>query len=52
MSETRPPIKVHHHNDHLISFYCGRQPIERYAKEWNWLDDALHETWHRRICHP
>jgi cyclase len=40
MSATRPPIKVHHHNDHLISFYCGRQPIERYAKEWNWLDDA------------
>ena len=40
MSETQPPIKVHHHNDYLISFYAGRDQTERHLKERNWVDDS------------
>jgi cyclase len=35
-----PPIKVHALNDYLIYFFDGRRPTERYAKDWNWFDDA------------
>jgi cyclase len=35
-----PPIKVHALNDYLIYFFDGRRPAERYAKDWNWFDDA------------
>jgi cyclase len=40
MSETQPPIKVHHHNDYLISFYAGRDQTERHLEERNWVDDS------------
>ena len=40
MTETLPPIKVHHQNDYLISFFAGRQPGKRYAEEQNWVDDS------------
>jgi cyclase len=40
MSATRSPIKVHHHNDYLISFYAGRDQAERHLEERNWLDDS------------
>lgn len=41
MSETKlPPIRVHHHNDYLISFFVGRQPAARIAEERNWVDDS------------
>ena len=40
MSETQPPIKVHHHNDYLISFYAGRDQTARHLKERNWVDDS------------
>ena len=33
-------ITVHPLNDYLIYFFAGRQPGERYARDWNWLDDA------------
>ncbi|HKB23402.1 MAG TPA: MBL fold metallo-hydrolase [Methyloceanibacter sp.] len=39
MSETQPPIKVHHHNDYRISFYAGRDQCARHLKERNWVDD-------------
>jgi hypothetical protein len=39
MSETQPPIKVHHHNDYRISFYAGRDQTARHLKERNWVDD-------------
>ena len=35
-----PPIQVKALNDYLIYFFDGRRPAERYAKNWNWLDDA------------
>ena len=35
-----PPIKVQALNDYLIYFFDGRRPAERYAKDWNWFDDA------------
>ena len=35
-----PPIKVQALNDYLIYFFDGRRPTERYAKDWNWFDDA------------
>jgi cyclase len=35
-----PPIKVQELNDYLIYFFDGRRPTERYAKDWNWFDDA------------
>ena len=35
-----PPIQVKALNDYLIYFFDGRHPTERYAKEWNWFDDA------------
>jgi cyclase len=35
-----PPIKVKALNDHLIYFFDGRRPTERYSKDWNWFDDA------------
>lgn len=34
------PIKVKALNDYLIYFFDGRRPAERYAKDWNWFDDA------------
>jgi glyoxylase-like metal-dependent hydrolase (beta-lactamase superfamily II) len=40
MSETPPPIKVHHHTPYLISFFAGRQPTGRFAEERNWVDDS------------
>ncbi len=40
MTETLPPIKVHHQNDYLISFFAGRQPGKRSAEEQNWVDDS------------
>ncbi len=40
MSETPPPIKVHHHNPYLISFFAGREQTRRYAEERNWIDDS------------
>ncbi len=35
-----PPIQVKALNDYLIYFFDGRRPAERYAKDWNWYDDA------------
>jgi cyclase len=35
-----PPIKVQALTDYLIYFFDGRRPAERYAKDWNWFDDA------------
>jgi hypothetical protein len=35
-----PPIKVQALTDYLIYFFDGRRPTERYAKDWNWFDDA------------
>ena len=40
MSETPPPITVHHHTPYLISFFAGRQPTGRFAEERNWVDDS------------
>ena len=40
MTKTTPHIRVHHHNDYLISFYAGRDQSERHLKERNWLDDS------------
>ncbi len=40
MTKTTPPIKVHHHNDYLISFYAGRDEFERHLEERNWVDDS------------
>ena len=40
MSETPPPIKVHHHNPYLISFFAGREQAGRHAEEHNWVDDS------------
>ena len=40
MSETQPPVKVHHHSDYLISFYAGREQTARHLKERNWVDDS------------
>lgn len=40
MSETPPPIKVHHHNPYLISFFAGREQAGRHAEEHNWIDDS------------
>ena len=31
MTKTTPPIKVHHHNDYLVSFYAGRDQTERHT---------------------
>ncbi len=35
-----PAIKVKVLTDYLIYFFDGRQASERYAKDWNWFDDA------------
>ena len=35
-----PPIQVKALNNYLIYFFDGRRPAERYAKVWNWFDDA------------
>lgn len=35
-----PPIKVKSVTDYLLYFFDGRRPAERYAKDWNWFDDA------------
>ena len=35
-----PPIQVKALNDHLIYFFDGRRTAERFAKDWNWYDDA------------
>jgi cyclase len=35
-----PPIKVQVLTDYLIYFFDGRRPAERFAKDWNWFDDA------------
>jgi cyclase len=43
MSETQPPLQVHHQNDHLISFYGGRQAYKRYSEAKNWFDDSAME---------
>ncbi|HET7447488.1 MAG TPA: MBL fold metallo-hydrolase [Methyloceanibacter sp.] len=40
MTKTTPPIKVHHHNDYLVSFYAGRDQTERHLEERNWVDDS------------
>ena len=40
MNESVPPIKVHHHNQYLISFFAGREPGKRHAEERNWVDDS------------
>lgn len=34
------PIKVKALTGYLIYFFDGRRPAERYAKDWNWFDDA------------
>jgi cyclase len=35
-----PSIRVQALSDYLLFFFAGRQPAERYAKDWNWFDDA------------
>ena len=40
MNESVPPIKVHHHNQYLISFFAGREPGKRHDEERNWVDDS------------
>ena len=40
MTETTPPIRVHHHKGYLISFYAGRDQAGRHLKERNWVDDS------------
>jgi glyoxylase-like metal-dependent hydrolase (beta-lactamase superfamily II) len=40
MNEAVPPIKVHHHNHYLISFFAGREQAARFAEERNWVDDS------------
>jgi cyclase len=40
MTKTTPPIKVHHHNAYLVSFYAGRDQTERHLEERNWVDDS------------
>jgi len=39
-SAAEPTIKVKPLTDYLLYFFDGRRPAERYAKEWNWFDDA------------
>ena len=34
------PIKVKALSPYLLYFFDGRRPAERFAKDWNWLDDA------------
>jgi cyclase len=43
MSEIEPPLQIHHQNDHLISFYGGRQPYKRSSEAKNWFDDSAME---------
>src|ERR1043165_8989497 len=43
MRETEPPLQIQHQNDHLISFYGGRQPYRRASEEKNWFDDSAME---------
>jgi cyclase len=33
-------IQVKAINDHLMYFFDGRRPTERFAKDWNWFDDS------------
>ncbi len=40
MSETVPPIKVHHQNHDLISFFAGRGHAGRCLEEHNWVDNS------------
>ena len=40
MTEIVPAIRVHHHNDYLVSFYAGRDEFERHLEERNWVDDS------------
>jgi cyclase len=40
MTASSSTIQVRALNDHLIYFFDGRRPGERYAKEWNWFDDS------------
>jgi cyclase len=37
---TASTIQVKAINDHLMYFFDGRRPTERFAKEWNWFDDS------------
>lgn len=35
-----PPIKVKALTDYLLYFFDGRRTADRFAKDWNWFDDA------------
>lgn len=37
---SEPPIQVKALTPYLLYFFDGRRPAERYAKDWNWFDDA------------
>jgi cyclase len=43
MPGIEPPLQIHHQNDHLISFYGGRQKYKRAMEVKNWFDDSAME---------
>jgi glyoxylase-like metal-dependent hydrolase (beta-lactamase superfamily II) len=39
-TQSTPQIQVTALNDHLLFFYDGRKPAERYSEDFNWYDDS------------